>query len=260
MSFSVVEALREGTARFFSRTGALLVAIYVPAIVVYQLSINGLIDAFVTAYLPPDAAPQGVGVTYPAPSVVYAIVVLGLLLGMSAFTVVAVRTFVAGATDRIPREFYTRRLAWATANLMLGGLVFGLAVFVGSLLLVIPGIVAYVGLIFTTMFVAVDDENFVAALRHSWRLVRPEFLWVFVLVALLVVGMGALAFVLGIVLSFGTVLAGLGGWTGVVTGVLTAPMSLYLLAVLSAAFVQLRSDGPAGTRRTNADSPSASTN
>ena len=257
MSLSIGTALRGGVGRVVSRTGAILLAIYVPAMALYQLSINGLLGAVMARYLPANGPTTDVGVTYPAPTAVYAAVVLALVVGMAAFTVVAVRTFVAGATDRIPRAFYTRRLPWATANLLVGGLAFGLLVLLGSILLLLPGIVAYVGLIFTTMYVAVDDEHFVAALRHSWRLARPEFVRVFVLVFVLVVGMGVVGGVLGFALSLGTLLVGLDGWSGVATSVLVTPLSLLVLAVLSAAFAQLRDDEvpDVGETRPAADAP-----
>lgn len=223
-------------------------AVYAVATVIYLTSFNGLFAAVVGRYLPAEAARDAVGVTYPAPTAVYAVVTLGALVGMSAFTVVAVRTFVAGATDRIPREFYTRRLAWATANLIAGGVAFGLLVLVGTLLLVVPGVVAYVGFIFVTMFVAVEDEHFVAALADSWRLVRPEFLPVFGLLLVLVVGVGVVGGVVSLVVGFGLLVAGLDGWTSVVSSVLTAPLSVLVLAVLSAAFAQLRGDAAGGSR------------
>jgi hypothetical protein len=243
MSLSISTALREGVDRFLSRTAAILIAVYVPAMLLYQLSVNGLIGVVLARYLSAAQAREAIGVTYPAPTAVYAAVSLAVLVGMSAFTVVAVRTFVAGATDRIPREFYTRRLPWATANLIVGGLAYGLLVFLGTLLLVIPGIVAYVGFVFVTMFVAVEDENFVAALRDSWRLVRPSFLSVLALLLVLVVGLGVISAVVGMVVSYGALAAGLDGWTGVATGLVTAPLSLLVLAILAAAFDQLRGGG-----------------
>ncbi|MFB6157286.1 MAG: hypothetical protein ABEJ34_05535 [Haloferacaceae archaeon] len=234
---SVGGAVRDGAARFLSRTGALLLALYLPAMVLYQLSFNGLLDALLGSRLPGEAS---VGVTYPAPTAVHAAVVLVTLVGMSAFTVVAVRTFVAGATDDIPREFYTRRLPWTTANVIVGGLAFGLLVVIGSLLLVIPGIVAYVGLVFTTMFIAAEDEHFVAAFRRSWGLVRPAFLSVFALLLVLVVGVGLAAGIVGAVLSVGAAAVGLETWSNVVSTAVTVPLSLFVLAVLAAAFDRLR--------------------
>jgi hypothetical protein len=249
MSLSVQGALRQGVDRLVSRTGTTLTAVYAAAMVLYLLSFNGLFAAALARYL--SAAEAAVGVTYPAPVAAYAAIGLAVIVGMSALTVVAVRTFVAGATDRIPREFYTRRLAWTTANLLVGGVAFGLLVLVGTLLLFVPGVVAYVGLIFMTMFVAVEDENFVAALGDSWRLVRPELFSTFALLLVLVVGVGVAGGVVSAVVGFALLYAGLGDWTGVVSSVLIAPLSMLVLAVLSSAFAQLRDGSEAdGSRST----------
>ncbi|MFB6161232.1 MAG: hypothetical protein ABEJ61_08660 [Haloferacaceae archaeon] len=258
MSLSIGDALRDGADRFLSRTGAILVAAYAAGMVVYLASFNGLFAALLARYLSAQQATAATGVTYPAPVPVYAVVTLGVLVGLSALTVVAVRTFVAGATDHVPREFYTRRLAWTTPNTIACGVAFGLLVLVGTALLVVPGVVAYVGFVFATLFVAVEDENFVAALADSWRLVRPNFLATFGLLLVLVVGVGVVAGVASVVVSVALLVAGLDGWTGVVTSVLTAPLSILVLAVLAAAFEQLRTDDPArGTTPTAGGDPPA---
>ena len=240
MSLSIHGALRGGLDRFVSRNGALLTGVYAVLFLVYQASFNGLIAKVLPAYLPVDETAVEVGFTYPAPVAVYALAILLLTVGLSVFTVVVIRTFVAGRTDRIPETYYTRRLLWATLNLIVGGLTFGLIVFVGSLLLVIPGIVAYVGLVFMTMYIAVEDENFVTALRESWRLVRPDFLSVFGLLFVTIVGIGIVSALLGFVIAVGTSAAGVRGLTSIVTSVVNIPITLLLLAILSAAFDRLR--------------------
>ena len=245
MSLSIEGALRSGLDRFVSRNGALLTAAYAVLFLMYQASFNGLIAEVLPAYLPVDETTVEVGFTYPAPVAVYALAILLLILVMSILTIVAIRTFVAGRTDGIPKTYYTRRLPWTVLNLLVGGLVFGLIVFAGSLLLVIPGIVAYVGLVFMTMYIAVEDENFVTALRRSWRLVRPDFFSVFGLLLVAAVGIGIISVILGLVVGVGAGAVGGNDIVGVVTGVLNAPFTLVLLAVLSAAFDQLRgTDGP----------------
>lgn len=245
MSLSITRAVRRGAARFLSRAGLLLTAVYAALFAVYQLSFNGVLADLLPTVLPVEGSELAVA-TYPAPTVVYVAVVAASLLAVTALTVVAVRTFVAGRTGTVPRAFYTRRMGRATANLLLGGLVYGILVLLGTVLLVIPGIVAYVGLIFYTMYVAVEDENLVAALRESWRLVRPDFLRVLVLVLALVGGVAVLGGGIGAVAGAGVAAAGLGGWSGVVSGVVTAPLTLFLLAVLSAAFTQLREERGGG--------------
>jgi hypothetical protein len=239
MSLSLGRTLRESVDRFASRAGLLLVAAYLLLMIPYQLSINGLFEALLFRIGVPDAQ---VGLTYPAPTPVYGVAIVVLLLLTSALSVVAVRTFVAGETGRIPREFYTRRMLWTTGNLIVGGLAFGLIVFLGTLALVLPGIVAYVGLVFMTMYVAAEDENFVVALKHSWQLARTDFLTVGLLVLVLVLGAGVFGGVVGTLVGFAAVAAGVPqGVINLLTIVVVAPVSLFGLALLSTAFDHLRS-------------------
>jgi hypothetical protein len=246
MTLSISASVRDGAGRFVSRSGALLTLAYAAVLVVYQLSLNGL----VVAVLPVDAEALGATATFPAPTAVYGAVVLAALLATASLTVVTVRTFVADRRDAVPRAFYTRRLAWATANLLVGGVAYGLLVLLGSVMLLVPGVVVYVGLVFYTMYVAVEDESFVAAFRQSWRLVRPEFLRVFVLVAALGLGVALVGAAVGVVVA-GVAATAVGtGWAGVVSGVLFGVLALFALAVLSAAFARLRG-------QTRPDSPLA---
>lgn len=100
------------------------------------------------------------------------------------------------------------------------------------------------------MYVAVENKSFVAAFRRSWRLVRPEFLRVFVLVAALGLGVALVGAVVGAIVA-GVAATAVGtGWAGVVSGVLFGVLALFALAVLSAAFARLRG-------QTRPDSPLA---
>src|SRR5699024_4475307 len=73
---------------------------------------------------------------------------------------------------RLPRELFTRRIGWAVLNTIVGGIVFGIAVGIGFILLVIPGIFLLVTLTFWAVFVAVEDQNFVEGFRSSWKLTK----------------------------------------------------------------------------------------
>jgi membrane-anchored glycerophosphoryl diester phosphodiesterase (GDPDase) len=132
------------------------------------------------------------------------------------------------------------------ANVAVGGIAFGLVVFLGTLLLVVPGVVAYVGLLFMLQYVAAEDENFVTAMRRSWRLTKGSRIRVFLLVLVLLGVVFVVTFLVNVVV--GTALgvafgAGTSGLVSLAVGTVNVVSTLYLLAVLSDAFVQLR-DGP----------------
>jgi hypothetical protein len=159
---------------------------------------------------------------------VYGAVVLAALPATAALTVVTARTFVTDRGDAVTRAFYTRRLAWATASLRGGSVACDPLVLPGSVVLLVPGVVVCVGLVFHTVYVAVEDESFVAAFRQSWRLVRPGFLRVVVPVAAL--GLGVALVVAGVATTaVGTGLAGVG------SGVLFGALALFALGGVRAA-------------------------
>ncbi|PSQ08636.1 hypothetical protein BRC93_14835 [Halobacteriales archaeon QS_5_70_15] len=84
-------------------------------------------------------------------------------------------------TETLPREHLTEDLLWPAANLLVGGVVFGIAVAIGFVLLVIPGLFLLVSLLFWEVFVAVEGDNFVEGFRHSWDLTGGRRLRLFAL-------------------------------------------------------------------------------
>ncbi|WP_372909643.1 glycerophosphoryl diester phosphodiesterase membrane domain-containing protein [Salinigranum sp.] len=248
MSLQLGPALRRGAGHLLSRAGLAVLAAYTVVMLVYQLSFNTLLRSLVTGLLPPGAPAGTVPnlVTLPVPDAVAGVLVVVALLAAATVTVVAVRTFVAGERERVPRRFLTDRMVFAVANVAVGGIAFGLVVFLGTLLLVVPGVVAYVGLLFMLQYVAAEDENFVTAMRRSWRLTKGNRIRLFLLVLVLLGVVFVVTFLVNVVL--GTALgvafgAGTSGLVSLAVGTVNVVSTLYLLAVLSDAFVQLR-DGP----------------
>ncbi|WP_251342394.1 hypothetical protein [Haloplanus halophilus] len=236
MSLHVGAALKSGGYRLASRTGALLTVGYLVLYAVYQTGFNVLMNALYARAGLDAEIPAPVALPLPAA----AAVVAACLLVLTYLSVVAIRTFVAGERDAIPGEFWTDGVAWAVANLLVGGLVTTVLLTVGFALLLLPGLVLLVGLVFMAMFVAVEGENFVTAMRRSWALARGNR-WSILGLVLVVAAVGL---VIGV--AFGAVnvalsLAGLGSLTPLLAAVLVAPMTMYNVAAVAAAFDQLRS-------------------
>jgi hypothetical protein len=225
-----------------------VLAAYTAAMLVYQLSFNTVLQSILVGLTPPGAGSAAAPslVTLPVPNAVAGALVVLTLLAATVVGVVAVRTFVAREHASIPRRFLTDRMPFAVANFVVGGIAFGVVVLLGSVLLLIPGIVAYVGLIFMVQFVAVENVNFVTAMRRSWRLTKGNRIRIFALTAVLLVGIFVVTFVLnvGLGIAFG---AGGAGLAGLAVALVNVVVSLYLLAVISDAFVQLRHEGDAQT-------------
>ncbi|SEA35471.1 hypothetical protein SAMN04488065_2789 [Haloplanus vescus] len=235
MSLQIGAALKQGGYRFASRTGALFTVVYAALYVVYQVGYNAFLNALYARWGLEATLPTPVSLPTPLAGVV----VLVCLLGLSTMSIVATRTFVAGERDAVPREYYTEGLAWTVPNLFVGGLVTMVLVSVGFVLLLVPGIFLTVSFAFLPMYIAVENDNFVTAMRRSWALSRGDRLPI---LGVLVV-VFAVAFAVGIVFGVANVVLSLAGY-GVVMPVLAAacftPVTLFNLAVMSVAFEQLR--------------------
>jgi hypothetical protein len=163
-----------------------------------------------------------------------------MLLGLQWLTVVTIRTFVGGHTRVIPSEYYTRNTVPVLLNSLIGGLIYVVLMFVGSVFFVIPGIIAYVAFIFMLVYVAVEDKNFIAGFRDSWRLTRGHWLRLCGLLLIIVGGIGLIAGGLTAMTSL-VVGAIAGEGMGILlSGVVGLPFSLLILAILAEAFTQLR--------------------
>ncbi len=162
-----------------------------------------------------------------------------MLLGLQWLTIVTIRTFVGDRTRAIPSEYYTRNIVPVLLNSLVGGLIYGVLMFVGSVLFVIPGIIAYVAFIFMIVYVAVEDKNFIAGFRDSWQLTRGHWLRLFGL-SVVVAGIGLIS---GVLTTMTSLVVGAIAGEGIgilLSGVVGLPFSLLILATLAEAFTQLR--------------------
>lgn len=188
MSIAIGGLLKEGFERTVARNGLLFAAIF------YVITVaNGVISADVSRELG-----SGGATTSPAPAVGLPLAVAGVLWLVLAVvslvvTVAAMRTFVSEETERIPREYFTRNVVWAALNLIVGGVLFGIAVGIGLVFLIVPGLFLLVSLFFWNYFVVVEDENFVEAFRSSWTTTEGHRLELF--------GLGVVVVIIGIVVT-----------------------------------------------------------
>jgi hypothetical protein len=234
MPLQIGAALKSGGYRLASRTGALLTVAYLVLYAIYQVAYNGLLNVLYARW--------GVGATLPepvpVPVPVAAAVVATSLVALSYLSVVAIRTFVADERDAIPRSFYTDGVVWAVPNLFVGGLVTMFLMAAGFALLIVPGVFLLVSFVFVPVYVAVEGDNFVTAMRRSWALVRGDRLPVLGLVLVVV----AAGLALGVVFAITNVVATLAGArivTPLLAAVVVAPVTMYNLAAVAAGFEQL---------------------
>lgn len=256
MSLQIAAALRGGLDRLVSRTGGLLTIAYALVYVVYQASFNGIVARVYEQYGIDTA-----GSLQPAaggPLWLQGAAVLACLLALSYLTIVAIRTFVAESRGSFPEGAFSDGIAWALVNLAVGGIVFTLLYWIGLVALVLPGLFVAVSFLFMPIYIAVEGDHFVDALRHSWGLATDNRLRIFGLLLVLF----AIGGVLGGIVGFGSamiaIVGGSPGLFSLLLIVLIAPVSLFGLAVTADAYEQLREDddGEFGGDATATTSPS----
>ncbi|WP_277539968.1 hypothetical protein [Haloarcula laminariae] len=248
MSLQIGQVLRSGLDSLLSRTGAILLAAYIALMAgLLPLSNTMVVRLYEQAGL--TEAGEAIPLVLDVPlSVAAGGYLLGSLAG-AYLSVVATRTFVTGDGGQFPSGAFTRNVPLALVNVIVGGLVYSLLIGLGTIALVVPGIIAYVAFLFMLPYIAVEDRNFVAALRASYRLSKGNWIMLFVLVVIAVSAAGLLGGVGGLVSSL--LLPPVVGQLAI--AVVTAPGSLFTLAVIAAAFEQLRDaerDGPVGSAPT----------
>lgn len=239
MSVDIGQLVQEGVQRTLARNGLIFVAI------TWVLSLLNALFGNAVARNAVDQMPRqirstgGFGGASVGPTFGLSPAVAGLLsmvVGILSLVVVAaaLRTFVTSEQETIPSEYFRRNLGWMLVNLIIGGIVFGIAVGIGFVLLVIPGIFLMVSLFFWHISVVVEDENFIEGFQDSWALTRGNRLMLFLLgVVVMIVNI-----VIGII--FGIPQSIVGGGVGLAIGQIGSAFgSVFLLAVAARTYKQL---------------------
>lgn len=163
------------------------------------------------------------------PAIAAVVWLVAYVLGL-AVIVVALDTFGRGRDTLSGIE--TDDVGMKVLNLFLGSFVFGILVTVGLLLLVIPGLLVIVFLLFFPAAIVLDGESFFSAFSSSAGLVRENFLST---LGLLLVSIVVLV-VLGLV---GVIVSGaLSGAPGAIASeVFAAVGTAFSLALIARAYV-----------------------
>lgn len=204
MEVDISAVLEGGYEKAVARTGLQFAAVF------FVLSVLNALFAPEPETLPLEQSPVGdvapaAGGGPAGPSLGLSPTVAGLLsllvtILTALVTIAALRTFVAGETESIPEEYVTRNVAWVAVNFVIGGVAFVIVIGIGLVFLVVPGLFLLVSLFFWQVFIAVEDENFVEAFRHSWQLTKGRRLRLF--------GLGVVVIFVAIVISIAFAIPG----------------------------------------------------
>lgn len=167
--------------------------------------------------------------------------IVAMMFVAEAVHIVAVRAFASSQPGDLP-DGIASGLGGATINGFFAGVIANVLVFIGLVLLVVPGIYLAVALVFVRQEVAVEGENFVGAVSASWDRTGGNRLMLFVLGLVLFAVFFGLQFV-----AITPVAAAIGGTVGAAIGALVqAVLGAFVVAVFTRAYVQLRSPSSSG--------------
>lgn len=231
MSLQLSTAFTDGIRRAVTKTGGIVFGLYL----VFQTVNIVLTNTALAATLPAEAAGE-FGLTVPLPAAVAGGLLLVSYLVLALLFVVIARAFARPLRElsTFPSELYTRRIGRATLSMIVASIIVFVAVAVGLVLFIIPGVFFALCFLLFWYAIAVEDRGAIEALRRSWDLSRGnrlKLLFVFgVLFAL-----GAVSALIGTVAE----LAGVPAVGDVAVIIVGSLMGLVYQGILASTYLQL---------------------
>ncbi len=214
MSLDISKVLGESLERAFSRNGLILMAgVYLATLIGmigFSSAMVDSLDSFwqeLVAENPEfadlfDGPEELLPLALDLPSSVSLLLVLTSIVASVVLLAVAIRVFHADLRDELPAEIVFDNLAWVAVNLFVGGIIFGIFWILGLILLIIPGIVIFVFLIYYLAAIAVEDRNFIDGFARSVSVTRGQRIKVFLLFLAVFVISFAVGITFGLVGAF----------------------------------------------------------
>lgn len=207
----------------------------------YQLVFLGAFNTVVVNQLPSGVDPSDLGtVGFSLPlstGAATGLLVVSLLFGTVVF-LWAARLLArdTAVLDSLPAAAFTRRIGWATLSLLVVNVVLAVAIPLGLVALVVPGLFLAVSFQVVAFAVAVEDRGPVDALRRSWGLASGNRWRLLALVVLFAV-IGGVSGAVGSVLSFVDPVVG-----QIVSLAITSAFLVLMYGILADTFLQLRDE------------------
>lgn len=190
MSLQVLDVLKSGLKNTFSTTGLELIGAFYILNILGQMVNDSLVAQSVLP-MPSTGVSTPLAVTS-VPAAVWGVLLLVALVANIWFAIGTLRNLVNRNFDSLDQEMFTQDLGMTALNMIAGSIVFSVAVVLGLLALIVPGLFLMVSLLFWSIFVAVEGDSFIDALKNSWELATGNRIDLF-LIGLGVVGIGLLA-------------------------------------------------------------------
>ncbi|MDF9744719.1 hypothetical protein [Natrinema salsiterrestre] len=233
---NIWSAISYGFDRLTTRGGAVLLTTYV----LFQFAAQVGFQSFFIGLLPDSAANEQVLRSLPFAldlpiSISGGLLVLLVVVG-SVLSVVAMRAIYADI-DSIPTADHTRRLVRTVGVTLIVGIITVLAVWIGSIFFLVPGIFLAVSLIFANAVVIIEDAGVIESLKRSWELTSGNRFHLF--------GLGVIVFGVFVVGYLITTLTSMFAPTvgGVLSAIMFGSLTMVQIAVLVGAYRQLADGG-----------------
>lgn len=231
MTVNVEQSLKEGFRRTISRNGLLLIVGWA---LVGSLSLLAYNSWFSSLFRSFPSQPMLIGPTLDISPFFAGVATVVLYLVSFVVMAGALRTFVTDERRTLPSDYFTRNLGWMLANLIVGYILFFILLWIGFLLLIIPGVFLLVNLFFWFVIVVVEDRNFYDAFRESWALAKGNR-WSLLGIGLAVTVVGWVLMFIPMGLSFA-----LSPWVAwVLLGISVSVFGVFSMATTARVYVQL---------------------
>jgi hypothetical protein len=229
-------AISYGFDRLTTRGGAVLLTTYVLFQLAAQVGFQSLFRGLLSESTASEQVLRGLPFALDLPiSISGGLLVLLVVVG-SVLSVVAMRAIYADI-DSIPTADHTRRLVRTVGVTLIVGIITVLAIWIGSLFFIVPGIFLAVSLIFANAVVIIEDAGVIESLERSWELTSGNRLHLF--------GLGFIVFCVFFVGYLITTITSMFAPTvgGVLSAILFGSLTLVQIAVLVGAYRQLADGG-----------------
>jgi len=169
MALQLTSVITDGFRRALTRTGGVLFVFLLATQLLLVTSLNTVL----AAAMPAEMTGQ-IGLTLPVSQTVAGGVLAGTYLLTSVYFVVVARGMARPLSDlsEFPATLYTRRIGRATLSMVVGSVLIFVAVMIGFMFLIIPGLVLAACFLCYIFTVGVEDRGVIGGLKRSWALSR----------------------------------------------------------------------------------------
>lgn len=240
MSLDVGRAIREGIGRMNTPMGRQLVLVFLvvrflSTVVSHTLTAanRSLIEQLPTEAPPIPVGPETTPFALPLPIAPALFLTLAMAFGAEAAHIAAVRFVVADDYRSVTVDDLTHRLGWTTLRGFIAGIIAFVAVTIGLVLFVLPGIFLAISFLFVRQEIAVRDVSVIDALADSWSLTAGNRVEV-AIVLLVLVAVGVVASLPGFAAAFVSPVI-----QSLVAIVISTATTVFGIGVVSRAYAQL---------------------